>query len=51
MDTWSLFVVSFDLALGKVSLITLGLAKVEIIKKNKNKKNMMSLNDDVGISA
>jgi hypothetical protein len=31
--------------------MTFGFAKVEIIRKNKNKKNIISLNDEVGISA
>jgi hypothetical protein len=43
-------VVSFDLAFGNVNFITFGFAKVEIIRKNKNKKNIISLKDEVGIS-
>jgi hypothetical protein len=37
--------------LGKGTLMTFGLAKVEMIKKNNNKKNMMSLNAEVATSA
>src|SRR5690606_6267169 len=46
-----LLVCSVDSALGNVILITLGFAKVEIMIKNNNRKNMMSLNDDVATSA
>jgi hypothetical protein len=48
---WFLLVVSLVCAFGNISLITFGFAKVEIIKKNNNKKNIMSLSDAVGISA
>ena len=47
MDTGIVF---FDIALpdddfGSNSLITFGLARVEMIRKKRNKKNMMSLID------
>ena len=48
---YCLFVFSLDFAFGNVIFITLGFAKVEIIKKNNNKKNIISLNDDVATSA
>jgi hypothetical protein len=48
---WFLFVDSDDCASGSMSFMTFGFANVEIIRKNNNKKNMMSLSDDVGISA
>jgi hypothetical protein len=35
---------------GKGTLITLGFAKVEMIRKNKSKKNMMSLSAPVATS-
>ena len=37
--------------LGKSNFITFGFPKVDIIKKNNSKKNMMSFNDAVDISA
>jgi hypothetical protein len=46
-----LFVFSLVFDLGNVILITFGLAKVEMIKKNKSKKNIMSLKEDVATSA
>jgi hypothetical protein len=46
-----LLVFSLVLDFGKVILITFGFANVEIIKKNKSKKNMISLNDEVATSA
>src|SRR5690349_291143 len=36
---------------GNKTLITLGFATVETIRKNNNKKNIMSFNDDVATSA
>jgi hypothetical protein len=48
---YCLLVFSLDFAFGKVILITLGLAKVDIIRKNNNKKNIISLNDEVATSA
>jgi hypothetical protein len=36
---YCLFVFSFDCALGSVILITFGLANVDMIKKNNNKKH------------
>lgn len=48
---WFLLVDSDAWALGSQSFMTFGLAKVEMIKKNNSKKNMISLKDDVGISA
>jgi hypothetical protein len=46
-----LFVFSLVFDLGKVIRITFGLANVDIIKKNKSKKNMISLKDEVATSA
>jgi hypothetical protein len=40
-----------EAAFGNVNLITFGFANVEIIRKNKNKKNIISLSEEVGISA
>jgi hypothetical protein len=48
---YCLFVFSLALAFGNVIFITLGLAKVDIIRKNNNKKNIISLNDEVATSA
>jgi hypothetical protein len=48
---YCLLVFSFDFAFGKVIFITLGLANVDIIKKNNNKKNIISLNEEVATSA
>jgi cell surface protein SprA len=46
-----LFVFSLFFDFGKVILITFGFAKVEIIKKNNKRKNMMSLKEEVATSA
>jgi hypothetical protein len=46
-----LFVFSLVFDFGSVILITLGLAKVEIIRKNSSKKNIISLKDEVATSA
>jgi hypothetical protein len=48
---YCLLVFSLDLALGNVIFITFGFAKVDIIKKNNNKKNIISLKDEVATSA
>jgi hypothetical protein len=46
-----LFVFSLVFDFGNVILITFGFAKVDMIKKNNNRKNIMSLNEDVATSA
>jgi hypothetical protein len=48
---YCLLVFSLDFAFGKVILITFGFAKVDIIKKNNNKKNIISLSEEVATSA
>jgi hypothetical protein len=46
-----LFVFSLVFDFGNVILITFGFANVDIIKKNKSKKNMISLKEEVATSA
>jgi peroxiredoxin family protein len=48
---YCLLVFSLALAFGNVILITFGFAKVDIIRKNNNKKNIISLKDEVATSA